>query len=181
MPRTRALVRQWTLLRVLSQHVDGLSIEDMARQTAVNARTIRRDLKLFVEAGIPLRETVSVRNKKTWRIDQHGTKVLANHSTDECLALLVAELVFQPLNGTHFYHSLSRCRERVTATMSPTVRKKIDERAKALGVEWTSDRPLALGAIESLWDILTSGGPATLKWPGHGAAQRRPAGARHIP
>lgn len=179
MPRTRALVRQWTLLRVLSQHVEGLSIDDMARQTAVNSRTIRRDLKLFVEAGIPLRETVSVRNKKTWRIDQHGTKVLANHSTDECLALLVAELVFEPLSGTRFFSSLSRCRERVIATMSPLVRKRIEERAKKLRVEWTSERSLTPGEIESLWDILTAGGSAVSTWHGPGTARRRAARAQH--
>ena len=181
MPRTRALVRQWTLLRVLSQHAEGLCIDDMARQTAVNTRTIRRDLKLFVEAGIPLRETVSARNKKTWRIDQHVTKVLANHSTDECLALLVAELVFQPLKGTRFFNSFSRCRERVTATMSASVRKRIDERAKMLLAEWTSDKSFSPSAIESLWDSLTAGGPATLTWPGLSPGRGRAAGVQHTP
>lgn len=181
MARTRALVRQWTLLRVLSQHVDGLSIDDMARQTAVNTRTIRRDLKLFVEAGIPLRETVSVRNKKTWRIDQHGAKVLANHSTDECLALLVAELVFQPLNGTGFFNSLSRCRERVTSTMSASARKRIEERAKLLRAEWSNERSFSPSAIESLWDMLTAGGHATLKWPGHSVVRGRTAGVQRVP
>ncbi len=168
-------------MRVLSQHAEGLSIDDMARQTAVNARTIRRDLSLFVEAGIPLRETVSARNKKTWRIDQQGAKVLANHSIDECLALLVAEMLLQQFSGTKFFTSLSRCRERVTATTSASVRKRVEERAKKLRVELSGEKGLAPNAIEPLWDHLTAVGPATLKLPGVGAVHHHPASVQHAP
>jgi len=150
----------------------------MARQTAVNSRTIRRDLKLFVDAGIPLRETVSARNKKTWRIDQHGAKVLANHSIDECLALLVAELLLKSLAGTRFFNSLSRCRERVTATMGASLKKRIEDRAKKLGAEWTSEALLTPSTLENLWDVITSGGPATPTWLGAAAGLRRDARVR---
>ncbi len=156
MTRTRALVRQWTLLRVLSQNVDGLSIDDMARQTAVNARTIRRDLKLFVEAGIPLRETVCRRNKKIWRIDRRHTAVLPHHAKDDCLAFSVALELLEPLQGTRFYEALLVCGERIAAETSAAARRQIEEQVEKRWAQWNKDVSLNISGrdIEELWAAL---------------------------
>ncbi len=166
MVRTRAVVRQWTLLRVLSQHAEGLSIEDMARHTAVNPRTIRRDLRLFGEAGIPLRETVCARNKKIWRIDRNGVKALANHSNDECLALLVAEVLLRPLRGTRFFAAFARCRDRVLANMNHSLRTHVENQVKAHALEHTNRAFTRRSAedLEDLWDTLLANGSVMLAW-----------------
>jgi predicted DNA-binding transcriptional regulator YafY len=127
MTRTKALVRQWALLRVLSQHANGLSIEEMARQTAVNPRTIRRDLRLFIEAGIPLRETIGHRNKKTWRVDSHAVRVLSHDCCEEFLALSVLLRLIQPIAGSALCKSLTLCCDRLATTLKPAQRRAISD------------------------------------------------------
>ena len=169
MTKTPALVRQWTLLRVLSQHAGGLSISEMACHTSVNERTIRRDLKLFVEAGIPLRERVVRQNKKIWRIDYRGAMITATFSAEEALSLALAEHFLAALKGTGFYDALTRCRENVVANLSVNQRKRLAEDADRLQVAASpAARPLGCEhAIASLWDALHHN--ATIE--GNGQAQ----------
>jgi predicted DNA-binding transcriptional regulator YafY len=127
MVRTPALSRQWNLLRVLSQHRDGLSIEEMAARTAVNSRTIRRDLRVFLDAGIPLRETIGRRNKKTWRVEPDKSPVLEGYSPEEYLALSLTERLFEPLRQTEYFDALSRCRSRAGRTMGKPARVRIEK------------------------------------------------------
>lgn len=159
MTKPRALVRQWTLLRVLSQHADGLSIDEMAKQTAVHSRTIRRDLNLFVDAGIPLRQTARRRNKKIWRIDPHGIKVLTHDATDECMALLVTEYLFQSLEGSPFLSAIARCRSRLAGTLRLPVRKLLEDEAARLKScnEHTLAWSMGADIVESLWARLALG------------------------
>jgi len=134
MPRTPALDRQWNLLRVLSQHLDGLSIDEMAWRTGVNARTIRRDLSLFLGAGVPLRETVGRRNKKTWRVDSGKAPLLESHSPEEYLALLLTERVLEPLRQTEYVDALSRCRSRAARHLDKSARARIERLVAGLAL-----------------------------------------------
>lgn len=156
MTKAPALVRQWTLLRVLSQHAGGLSICEMARHTSVNERTIRRDLKLFVEAGIPLRERVVRQNKKIWRIDYRGAMVTASFSAEDALALAVAERYLAALKGTKFYHAFERCRENVVANLSVSQRRCLDEQAERLQLDASVEaiQPVCEHAVDALWSLL---------------------------
>jgi len=168
MAKTRALVRQWTLLRVLSQHAAGLSITEMARHMSVNDRTIRRDLKLFVDAGIPLRETIGARSKKVWRIDHRGAMVTVSDSGDEALALFVAEKLFEPLKGTRFYLAIKRCRDQVAATLSTANRLRLEQQSKNLriNVQGASELLAAPTRIDELWHALAAGECVELQWSG---------------
>ncbi len=134
MPRTAALDRQWNLLRVLSQHLDGLSIDEMAARTGVNARTIRRDLSLFLDAGIPLRETVGRRNKKTWRVDSAKTPFLERYTPDEYLALLLTERVLEPLRQTDYFNALSRGLSRAAQNLDKSARIRIERLVAGLSL-----------------------------------------------
>jgi predicted DNA-binding transcriptional regulator YafY len=158
MTKTRALVRQWTLLRVLSQHAGGLSICEMAHHTSVNERTIRRDLKLFVEAGIPLRERVVRQNKKIWRIDYRGVMVTASFSAEDALALAVAEHYLAALKGTNFYGAMTRCRENVVANLSVSQQRRFAEKADRLQ-ETSVDafKSICAQKINALWSVLDTG------------------------
>jgi hypothetical protein len=127
MVRTPALVRQWNLLRVLSQHFGGLSIEEMAARTSVNSRTIRRDLRVFLDAGIPLRETIGRRNKKTWRVELQRTSMLDGYSTEEYLALSLTERFLEPLRQTGYFDAFSRCRLRAARNIAKSVRMRVEK------------------------------------------------------
>jgi predicted DNA-binding transcriptional regulator YafY len=131
----------------------------MARHTSVNERTIRRDLKLFVEAGIPLRERVVRQNKKIWRIDYQGAMVMASFSAEDALALKVAEHYLIALKGTKFHDALSHCRENVIANLSVSLRKRLAEKADRLQLEKSDDtfQPISIHKIDALWELQDKG------------------------
>jgi predicted DNA-binding transcriptional regulator YafY len=57
--------RQWILLRTLGTRRLGISVRDMARETGVAEKTIRRDLQLFQKLGFPLMEINGERGRKS--------------------------------------------------------------------------------------------------------------------
>jgi len=130
-----------------------MCVEEMARQTSVHPRTIRRDLSLFVEAGIPLRETVHRRNKKVWRIEQQSVRLLTVDTVHECLALLVAEALFQPMQGSEFLNAIARCRSKLTSNLRPNVRKLLEEQVAEMQRDRNNAIPWALAGdvVESMW------------------------------
>ena len=57
--RNGQLVRELLILRTLEEARIGCTLSDLARQTGVTTRTIRRDLEALEEAGIPLVDELS--------------------------------------------------------------------------------------------------------------------------
>ena len=47
------LVRQWILLRTLSARRCGVTVNEMAEESSVSEKTVRRDLEAFQTAGFP--------------------------------------------------------------------------------------------------------------------------------
>ncbi len=158
MAKPRAVVRQWTLLRVLSQQKNGLTISEMAKYMDVNDRTIRRDINLFVEAGVPLREAVGPRGKKVWRVEDRSSLAVPTHSIDEALALAVAEQLLTSLRGTRLYTATKRCREKVTASLSISARTLLEEQVAKLRREWNGEclLPPSFKSLDSLWNAVVS-------------------------
>jgi predicted DNA-binding transcriptional regulator YafY len=165
---------------VLSQHAAGLSIAEMARHTSVNDRTIRRDLKLFVDAGIPLRETIGARSKKVWRIEQRGTMVTVSNSGDEALALIVAEKLFEPLKGTQFYLAIKRCRDQFTAALSTANRARLEQQSKNLHIDLqhSADMLANSAMIDEMWQALAACEPVGISWRGALSYSRQPAASQ---
>lgn len=158
MSKQRAVVRQWTLLRVLAQQKAGLSISEMARYMAVNERTIRRDISLFVQAGVPLREAVGRRGKKAWRVDDRASLRTDGHSLEEALVLLLVEQIFAPLRGCGLLAAAQRCRQKIAASLSHPEQAKFDRYAKVLSLR-CSQGELAvanLSAIRAVWEGIES-------------------------
>jgi predicted DNA-binding transcriptional regulator YafY len=48
------LVRQWTLLKLLGGARIGVTLTEMADESRVNPKTIRRDLQAFAEVGLAI-------------------------------------------------------------------------------------------------------------------------------
>lgn len=150
--KPRAVVRQWTLLRILSQQKNGMSISEMAKHMAVNERTIRRDINLFVQAGVPLRETVGRRGKKTWRVDDRSMITTPTYSVDEVLAVFIAERLLVPLEGTLLYSATKRCREKIAASLNNTQRAQLEQTVRKLHSEWDGvyNLPPNLATLDSI-------------------------------
>lgn len=73
-----ALRRHLVLLRTLSSRRYGLTIQEMADESGVAAKTIRRDLDLFRSLGFDLEESVGEFGRKTWKITTGSNPVEAS-------------------------------------------------------------------------------------------------------
>ena len=81
------VVRQWLLLRTLSARRQGITVKEMAEDTGVSEKTIRRDLETFQHVGFPLEETVAGHGLKKWRIDPAKVQPGLAFTFDEAVAL----------------------------------------------------------------------------------------------
>ncbi|MCA9118731.1 MAG: HTH domain-containing protein [Planctomycetaceae bacterium] len=62
------LVRQWLLLKKLCASHVGKTVAELSRELEVNAKTIRRDLIVFRDAGFPIDESTGAGGRKSYRI-----------------------------------------------------------------------------------------------------------------
>lgn len=102
MPDDAPLLRQWTLLRLLSGRLRGGAVKELAREANVSEKTIRRDLDLFRSVGFPIREEVVEHGKKCWRIDSRWNEQPLSFTFDEALALYLGRRFLEPLGGSVF-------------------------------------------------------------------------------
>jgi len=120
------LVRQWTLLRVLSRRDSGLTVKQMAEELAVSEKTIRRDLETFKRVGFPLQETVAQFGCKKWHIDPTRSGPGLSFAFDEALALYLARRLMEPLAGTPFWEAAQRAFRKIRATLGGEALKYVD-------------------------------------------------------
>lgn len=72
MARNRQIVRELILLRMLETTRIGYTLNELARETSVTTRTIRRDLEALEEAGVPITDiderAETVGAERRWRV-----------------------------------------------------------------------------------------------------------------
>jgi len=119
MPQDSPLVRQWVLLRTLCARHYGVTIKEMAQETGVSEKTIRRDLEMFQQAGFPLIETVTDHGRKKWRIESTGHQPDLSFAFDEAVAIYLARHLMEPLAGTVFWQAAQRAFKKIRASFGP--------------------------------------------------------------
>ncbi|MEI7702186.1 MAG: WYL domain-containing protein, partial [Planctomycetia bacterium] len=65
---SQRLTRLLRLIHTLSQGVDGVSVQDIATREGLDEKTIRRDLVLLKNMGLPLEERRAKFGRKLWLI-----------------------------------------------------------------------------------------------------------------
>jgi predicted DNA-binding transcriptional regulator YafY len=113
---TSPLRRQWRLLQLLSSEKE-LTVEELAEQTAVTIRTIRRDLKELRSADIPIEETVGAHNRRTLRLGDDA--VPADFNFGELAALYLGRQFFERMAGTVLWKSAQSAFQRIEQRLSP--------------------------------------------------------------
>ncbi|MGE0867557.1 MAG: helix-turn-helix transcriptional regulator [Kofleriaceae bacterium] len=105
-PDSQQLVRQWTLLRLLSDAARPYGVKQLADQLGVSKATIERDLATL-ERDFALVEESAGKQKKTYRIDAK-IRALENltFGTTELLALFAAQSALTSLSGTPIHDDL---------------------------------------------------------------------------
>ncbi|MCL4847247.1 MAG: HTH domain-containing protein [Acidobacteria bacterium] len=79
--RNREFIRQWEILRTLDACRLGRTIHELAADTGVSTRTIRRDLAALGEAGFPVYCDEEGEATKRWKLDQRPFRGLEDNAS----------------------------------------------------------------------------------------------------
>lgn len=113
------LIRQWLLLKSLASRKYGMTIAEMAHETGVVERTIRRDLNVLQQAGFPIRDVrVSAHGRRHWSLETENELHDLKFNWDEAIALYFARRHLDPLAGTVLWTSLASAFKKIRASMS---------------------------------------------------------------
>lgn len=126
MPRNAEVIRQWTILKELEASRRA-TIDDLARQTGVTTRTIRRDLDALQEAGFPLFDETHD-GKKYWTLEQKAFRRLDDtaFTLAELSALYFSRTLVECLSGTPFERDVRSAFEKLSAALTPGMRQFLD-------------------------------------------------------
>lgn len=132
MPRNAEVIRQWTILKALEASRRG-TIDDLARQTGVTTRTIRRDLIALQEAGFPLFDEVHD-GKKYWTLEQKAFRRLDDtaFTLAELSALYFSRTLVECLSGTPFERDVRSAFDKLSAALTPGMRQFLDRMPLAI-------------------------------------------------
>ena len=111
------LIRQWLLLRTLSVRRYGVTVKELAEDSGVSEKTIRRDLEIFQSAGFPLEETVEEFGRKKWKLESDADPPELSLLWDEAAALYMGQRFLEPLAGTPFWEAAQRAYKKIRATL----------------------------------------------------------------
>ena len=117
------LLRHWSLLTALATRQWGMTIREMADETGVSTRTIRRDLITLQSLGFPLRETVADHGRKHWKLGPGLAAPVMSFNWEEAAALYLGRHLLEPLAGTHLWDGAQSAMRKIRATLGePTLR-----------------------------------------------------------
>ena len=126
MPRNAEVIRQWSILKQLEAS-RRVTIDDLARETGVTTRTIRRDLDALQEAGFPLFDEVHD-GKKYWTLEQKAFRRLDDtaFTLAELSALYFSRTLVECLSGTPFERDVRSAFDKLSAALTPGMRQFLD-------------------------------------------------------
>jgi proteasome accessory factor B len=127
MTEASPLVRQWNLLRTLSARRQGVTVRELAAETGMSAKTIRRDLETFQTAGFPLAQTVESHGRKKWHIDATKYEPGLAFAYDEAVALYLGRRLLEPLAGTVFWSASRRAFAKIRSSLGAEAVRYIDQ------------------------------------------------------
>ena len=132
MPRNAEVIRQWTILKALEASRRA-TIDDLARQTGVTTRTIRRDLDALQEAGFALFDELHD-GKKCWTLEQKAFRRLddTGFTLAELSALYFSRTLVECLSGTPFERDVRSAFEKLSAALTPGMRQFLDRMPLAI-------------------------------------------------
>jgi predicted DNA-binding transcriptional regulator YafY len=118
-PDSQQLVRQWALLRLLSDAKDAYSVKQLADQLGTSKATIERDLATLERDFAIVEESVG-KQKKVYRID-HKVRALETltFGVSELLALYASHAALSGLAGTPMHEDLRSVVTKIRGFLSP--------------------------------------------------------------
>jgi predicted DNA-binding transcriptional regulator YafY len=140
-------VRRLFALAQLVGRPQGVSVAEAARSLACTRRTIYRDLAALEAAGYPL-YSESEDGGTRWRLsDRFRRQLRLPFTHDELSALWVGREALQALDGTLFALGARSLLDKVRATLSDEVRRRLDRTQEALAVSTAGRRYEGRGPV----------------------------------
>lgn len=138
------------IIRLLSQHPKGLSVYEIAESREVAVKTIRRDIKLLKDEGLPIEETLAEHGKKLWRITARVEQISFNYH--ELLSLFLGRRLLEPFAGTPLFegiHSLFQKLETQLFSESKSLQASLTDgfHLRNIGASDYSDRSQMISVI----------------------------------
>lgn len=123
-------MRQWTILRLLSESGRPWSVKELAEQLGTTKATIDRDLKTLEHDFALVAEEVG-KQKKVWAIDGRIRALeTVNFGTAELLAIYAAVASLQGLAGTPLHEDLERVIHKLRGFLAPRHNGGLDAMAR---------------------------------------------------
>lgn len=129
---TPPLVRQWLVLQALSPKRRGATVNELAEELEVNAKTIRRDLQTFLAAGFPLVEERGPHGRKTWRLSPDWKSADVHFNFEEALALYMGRRFLEPLAGTFFWNATQSAFLKIRRMIGPAALDYVEQVSRCI-------------------------------------------------
>ena len=118
-PDSQQLIRQWALLRLLSESTKQWSVKELSEQLQVSKATIERDLATLQRDFAVVEESVG-KQKKLYSIDGRIRALeTLTFGTTELLALYAAQQALAGLAGTPMHEDLVSVATKIRGFLSP--------------------------------------------------------------
>lgn len=125
-------MRQWRLLRALASSHLGRSVEELARETNVSTKTIRRDLNTFRQVGFPLQQATAPHGKRLWKLLPGNQVPELRFPYDQALALYLGRRFFDPWMNTSLGQAAQAAFRTIRATLSDSARRYLERLGDAI-------------------------------------------------
>lgn len=122
----RQLERQWMVLKMLSARHYGVTLRELAEETSVSEKTIRRDLQLLARVGFPVNEAVGEHGRKHWQM-KNGQPVPFAFTLEEVVSLYLGRRFLEPLAGTYFWDGAQSAFRKIRATLGETALQYLEK------------------------------------------------------
>lgn len=97
------MLRQWSLLRILSARRQGVTLKELAAEVGYSQKTVLRDLNLLRRLAFPVCETVGDHGRKHWGMSDAAGLPSLNFTLEEAAALYLGRQFLEGLAGTMFW------------------------------------------------------------------------------
>jgi len=154
MGRNKELIRQWTMLQRLAAR--RTTIQTLADDLGVGARTIRRDLDALQAAGFPIYDE-TINGTKFWRVDSKEllTALARNALTvPEICALYSSRVLVKGLSGAHLLTDLQSVLDKIEAALPPGMKKFFDRLPAVVTAKAAPGKRSAAGAQDVVSKLL---------------------------
>ncbi len=129
LPRSEQLTRQWKILQLLEGSRTGWTVEDLAAETEVSDKTIRRDLNTLSDV-FPLTARQGPDRVKHWTMAPLSEQLA--FTCTELLSVFMSQQFLEPLAGTPFWEGIQHVLRKVRNAVGPDGVKYMEKLSETL-------------------------------------------------